>query len=1161
VRSPRPVNPHSPALTDAEWQRIVVEWNNTTSDLGPPATVPELVTERAAISSDAIAIADDSGLLSYQELDHRANAVATRLVRSGVGPGSIVGVLLEPSAMMVAAWLGVLKAGAAYLPLDASYPVARLRFMLDDAGVRLVLCEPAMNDLTNQLKAETLTLDQREWVRAREASAPEISVTPSDLAYVIYTSGSTGIPKGVMIEHGNIVNTVRWHARQTQLVAGCRVPQTAAAGFDVATCEIWSSLCAGAELHVVPGQYRQSPRELCRWVAAAGMDIVFLVTPIAQLAIRGEWLRDSGVRTLVTGGEKLNVTPSADTPYRCLNTYGPTETAVYVTSACLANGDVSQPPIGRPIGNTTAYVLDDMGQPVPVGVAGELCIGGAGVGRGYLGRPRMTAEKFIPDPFQPGRRLYRSGDTVRWRQDGQLEFIGRADDQVKVRGFRIELGEVETQLRAHPAVTDAAAAVREPESGYPRLVGYVCGDEHLDVAGIRDWLGERLPGYMVPAALVQLDELPLTPNQKVDRAALPDLAALTPDHVGADGPYQDVFTAGSGERELAEDWRKTCGIVVRSPSDRMIALGGASLDLIALQARVSHRIRHSVPTGMLTLTQSLAEQAQAIGQLDSDEQPRPAHEGSLTGAGSYGQEAIVFLEKVSGTSLRYQYQMLLDGPGEPDSALLRKSLLAVMRNQPVLNSRWVMSASGLTGVPEQLDSVAVRQHTVRTEDLDTLVGELIGQPIRYDDFPLLGWDLIHHEQGTALLHRDHHIVHDGWSVGVFLRLLKDAYLSFEHGIDWSPPDSAMTYFDWARQQRERATGPASDGARRFWRELLTGIPDGRPRLPWPVSAERSGTRSGLRIESLGAARSAQLEAVAARLEVTPFSFLLATFRRLVSGYLEQDPIVIGSGFANREVETRNIVGMFVNVLPLPRPVRLDETVAEAVRAEMALIRAADEYQWLPTAEIAWLTGFGHSLDYTPMHQINFSQQDTPQPELRFGAWRPILRQLVNGYGKTDLDVMVVNRGLQHARSAGRRGQGIYVLRWEHDPAQYPSDVVADLQQQFIGLLEHACANPGSPWPAHSRYRGGQKTVSTGQLRGEEVTIVVRAVWEDVLEIEAVDGNTNFFDVGGDSLSAASIGARLEKLLQMRPKPRVLFDHPVFSEYVHKVVKLLGETHT
>jgi amino acid adenylation domain-containing protein len=1056
-------------LNDVERQRIIIEWNDTTVDFGLPETLPELVAKRAAVSPDAVAVADEAGSLSYREMDLRASAVAVRLAGSGAGPGSIVGVLLEPSAMMVVAWLGVLKAGAAYLPLNAAYPLPRLRFMLHDAGAKLLLSETSMNGVVDQLEAETLVLDQGEWLRTHEAGAPETAVTASDLAYVIYTSGSTGTPKGVMIEHASIVNTVRWYIRQTGLVAGDRVPQTAATGFDVATCEIWSSLCAGAELHVIPARYRQSPRELCQWVAAAGLDIVFLVTPIAQLAIRGEWLRDSGVRVLVAAGEKLSVTPPADASYRCLNMYGPTETAVYATSACLANGDVGQPPIGRPIANATAYVLDDMGQPVPAGVAGELHIGGAGVGRGYLGRPRMTAEKFVPDPFGPGGRLYRSGDIVRWRPDGQLEFIGRADEQVKVRGFRIELGEVETHVRAHPAVTDVAVAVHEPESGYPRLVAYVCGAGHLDVASIRHWLGERLPGYMVPAAVVQLSELPLTPNQKVDRAALPDPAARASDLTGADG-------SRPAEQELAEDWRKTCGIVVRSASDQMVALGGASLDLIALQARVSRRIGRTVPAGVLTLTQSLAEQARAIGQLDSGHHPRLVHEGSLKGAGSFAQEAIVFLEEVSGTSLGYQYQMVLEGPGEPDVTLLENSLLAVMKSQPVLTSRWMMSAHGVTGVSERLDSVAVRQHAVRTANLDALIGELVAQPIHYDDFPLLGWDLIHHERGTVLLHREHHLVHDGWSVGIFLQRLKDAYQSFEQGLDWSPPDGAMTYFDWAAQQRERVTGRASQGARRFWRELLAGIPDGRPRLPWPVSAELSGAHAELRIQSLGAARSARLDAVAARLEVTPYSFLLATFRRMVSGYLDRDPIVIGSAFADRDAETRNIIGMFVNVLPLPRPARPDETTADTLRAEMALIRAVGDYQWLPTSEIAGLTGFGRSLDYTPMYQIMFSQHDSPQPELRFGPWRPSVRELVNGHGKTDLDVMVVNRGLQHARSAGRRGQGTYVLRWEHDPAQYPGDVVARLQQQFIGLLDHACANPGLPWPALGT---GWETVSHG----------------------------------------------------------------------------------
>ncbi len=559
-------------------------------------TVPALVAARVAASPDTTAVVDESGELSYRELDRGANAVAARLVAAGVGTGDVVGVLLAESARMVVAWLGILRAGAAYLPLDGSSPVARLRFILDDASVRLVVSDMDSVGALADNGVATLVLDDLSW---DPVAAPVTDVAPDDLAYVSYTSGATGVPKGVMIEHRNIANTVQWYVGAIGVQPGDRVGQTAAGTFDVASWEVWGNLAAGAELHIAPAAARRAPADLCRWVVDTRLRAVCLITPVAILAIQHGWLRESGLRVLMTGGERLYLAPPADASYRFVNLYGPTETGVIATYACVLPGSGGTPPIGRTITNATAYVLDDADSPVAVGAVGELHVGGAGVGRGYLGRPELTAAKFVRDPFNPGGRMYRTGDLVRWRPDGQLAFVGRTDDQVKMHGHRIELGEVEAWLRADPSVAEAAVTVWEPEIGSPRLVGYVTGAGDLDGADIRRRLGERLPEHMIPAVVVQVPALALTAHQKIDRAALPDPTTLL--------------------ARLAEDATEP------EPDPE--------------QARPAE-----------TRTLRVAESGPMAG-------------GAREGVGSRTQEAIARAEVASGGSQKHQAQLVLAGPG------------------------------------------------------------------------------------------------------------------------------------------------------------------------------------------------------------------------------------------------------------------------------------------------------------------------------------------------------------------------------------------------------------------------------------------------------------------------------------------------------------------
>ncbi|HEU4647601.1 MAG TPA: non-ribosomal peptide synthetase [Gemmatimonadales bacterium] len=559
-----------------------------TSDVRSPC-VPELVAAQARQRPSALAVVSDSKALTYRELDDWANSLAVRLRSLGVGRDVLVGLCLPRSPEMVAAALGILKAGGAYLPMDPAYPTDRLAFMLDDAKAPVLVTNA---DLAHQLPAA-----QRELVKVDDqgiagpaTAAPPVDVSSADLAYVIYTSGSTGTPKGVELTHGGLANLVAWHQQAFAVTADDRASHVAGLGFDAAVWELWPYLASGASLHLADEDTRNSAELLRDWLLAKRITIGFVPTPLAEqlLALDREWPRTIDLRMLLTGGDVLHHYPPADLPCVLVNNYGPTECTVVATSAPVPPGGspTMPPPIGRAIDNTLIHLLDERLQPVPSGEPGEIYIGGAGLARGYRDRPELTAERFISDPFgaEPGGRLYRTGDLGRLLPDGQIAFLGRIDDQIKIRGYRIEPGEISSALERHPSVRTSLVVAHAGQGGDRRLVAYVVLDSPADAPAhseLREFLREFLPEYMLPAAFVRLDALPLTPHGKVDRAALPapDLTNTLQDEVPT-GPRSGT------ELRVAELVGELLDLEEIGLDDNFFLLGGHSLLGAQLIARL-----------------------------------------------------------------------------------------------------------------------------------------------------------------------------------------------------------------------------------------------------------------------------------------------------------------------------------------------------------------------------------------------------------------------------------------------------------------------------------------------------------------------------------------------------------------------------------------------
>src|SRR6266446_2218302 len=516
-----------PLLTEIE-QHQIAAWNATQQDYPRDVCVPQLVARQAAATPEAVALAAGDQTCTYRKLNRRANQVAHYLQTLGVQPSVLVGRCVERSFDMVVGLLGILKAGGAYVPLDPGYPPDRLAFMLSDTQAPVLVTQQRLISRLPSGEARVVLLDTDTAVLAQQSEAePVLSATASDLAYVIYTSGSTGRPKGVQITHESLLNLLFWHHRAFAVTPSDRATQLTSPAFDATGWELWPYLTAGASVYLLDEESRVVP-ELCRdFLLSHGISITFLPTALAESVMALEWPSTTSLRYLLTGADALHHYPSPSLPFALINHYGPTEATVVATfgrvfpTECVA----IPPSIGRPITNTQIYILDEHLRQVPIGTPGELCIGGAGLAKGYLNQPELTAEKFIPHPWssEPGAHLYKTGDLVRYLPDGQIAFMGRIDYQMKIRGYRIEPDEIMSILNGHPGVQMSAVIAREDTPGDKRLVAYVVPvpGAHITAGFLREMLVKRLPDYMVPATFVQLESLLLTPNGKVDRTALP----------------------------------------------------------------------------------------------------------------------------------------------------------------------------------------------------------------------------------------------------------------------------------------------------------------------------------------------------------------------------------------------------------------------------------------------------------------------------------------------------------------------------------------------------------------------------------------------------------------------------------------------------------------
>jgi len=1015
-------------LTEREREQVLYDWNATEHTERAPELVHEQFSARAAEAPNDVALTIEGDDLTYGALEAKANQLAWELRARGVGPNIPVGLCLERSHELVIAMLGILKAGGAYVPLDPDHPADRLAFVVQDAAPKVIVTVESLRAVVPAGDVAVISLDDpgTRIFADRETSALPSVTSPEHLAYILYTSGSTGQPKGVMLPHSALGQVIRWTRESMHLGAGDVVMQKTPISFDPSGLEIYLALTSGARLVLMPPKMHQDLAAVLRTMHRERVTAtIFVPSVLAASAELAEFADGfAALRFIICGGEMLTAELArrvyASAPnVKLYNVYGPTEAAI-MTTTWLAphNGATGGLPIGRPMENVRVYVLDERLQPLPIGVAGELCLGGIQVAQGYLNRPDLTAAKFVDDPFTKGThpRLYRTGDLARWRHDGVLEFLGRADGQVKVRGFRIELGEIETVLAAQPSVRQCAV-VRRGDAQQAQLVAYVVPTEStIDANALRDVLRDalraRLPQYMVPAAFVTIDALPMTANGKLDQRALPE-----PDFsVNEDRPYTTPVT--TTEVMIADVWRELLGLARVGRDDNFFEIGGNSLLGTRVLARLHEQHGITLPLRTLFDASTVERFAAAVDVArPNDATARrasgPTVQGSTEGPLSFAQELLWMLDQMQPGLPAYNLPEVFHVRGTFDVDAFQRALDRLIARHPALRLTFGATADGarqhvVEGIAVAVPVIDLRQvdPSVRQVHARQTILDEIRRPFDLTRPPLLRalvLQLANDEWMIVLTH--HHIASDGWSRSTLLGDLATLYAAErkQPGAPVSLGDAQFTYTDFAAWQRDRVAGDALQDVMAYWRTRLHGAADV---LALPTDFPRPPARTfdgAVRTAMWSPSLLHDAKRFGQQRGATLFMTLFAAFQSVLSRYSGQDDFVVGTPVGGRSHSGADrLVGYFANMLPLRTDVAGDPTFAQLIDRVRETCLGAFDHQDVPFEAILRELQPGAQPSHAPLFQVMFALQNTDPAELSLDGATVTRVDADNGSSKYDL---------------------------------------------------------------------------------------------------------------------------------------------------------------
>ncbi|MFN6565572.1 MAG: amino acid adenylation domain-containing protein [Nostoc sp. ChiSLP01] len=1064
----QPINSLS-LLTEDERQKLQ-NWNQTQTDYPRDKTLVDLFEEQVRKNPNNQAVFFESKTLTYQELNQKANQLAYYLIHNyQIQPDSLIGICVERSLEMIIGVLGILKAGGAYVPIDPNYPQERIKFMLEDSGISILLTQ---NILLEKLHLDNLDkpchvicLDNvsRKDAKAQRNIIPKI--TPDNLAYVIYTSGSTGRPKGVMIEHKAIVNLALGWAETFQVQPHTRVLQFGSFSFDLSIGEIATALSTGACLYLANQETLLPSQTLVDFLTQHKISHIFL--PPSALAILPKATLGN-LQSIGVGGEACTaeLVSQWGTGRRFYNCYGPTECTVIAAIATLANGNArcqangKKPPIGKPSPNLCTYILDAHNQPLPLGIPGELCVAGIGLARGYLNRPEITSQKFIEiELFGKTERIYKTGDLARWNFEGNLEYLGRIDEQIKLRGFRIELGEIESLLLQHSLVQEAVVILYETDNN-PRLIAYITESKksvNLEVE-VKKYLKNCLPNYMIPSQIMVLDRLPLTANGKLDRRALP-----APNTV-ATADFEILVTPT--EELLASLWQGLLKIKSVGRSDNFFELGGHSLLATQLIARIRDSFGVELSVRKVFEQSVLSELACEIDKASASVAlppiaPQAENEPKTL---SFAQSRLWFLAQLEGqgTSSTYNMPFALQLDGKLNVEALRQSLTYLLQRHTTLRTYFPALEGEPQVVVKNIEDIEVLEiadlqaldSQTQAQVVQQLANNHAQEPFNLNTDTLFRAKLLQlSQQKNILLINMHHIISDGWSMGVFKREWEQVYAAYTVGSTPSLSPLPIQYSDYAAWQRSWLQGETLSSQENYWKQKLSDAPR---LLELPTDYPRPAQQSyqGEREEyCLSKELTQKLKAISQQQGVSLFMTLLTAFNILLSRYSRQDDLCVGSGIANRTHSyTERLIGFFVNTLVLRSKIKSEQGFSELLQQTRQTCLDAYAHQDIPFEYLVEQLQPERSLSHNPLFQVMMVMQNAAEAGVNVSLPGLDIQYLEQSFPFAKFDLLL---------DLCERDEQLHCM-WEYATDLFAASTIKRMAGHFEVLLTAITQNPQQP---------------------------------------------------------------------------------------------------
>jgi amino acid adenylation domain-containing protein len=1036
-------------------------------------TIPELISATASSFNEDIAVIYENRQFTYRELEARSNQLASRLRQMEIAPGSLVGIYIERSLDMLVGLLGILKAGAAYIPLDPAYPGDRIGYMLDDSDARLVLTQSALVDTLPPYTGSVLCLDSDWYSISQEPDAPIAqSAGPDDLAYIIYTSGSTGKPKGVEIQHRAVVNFLQSMRIKPGLGADDRLLAVTTLSFDIAGLELYLPLTVGARV-IIASRNTAADGKLLAGIIEDKHITVMQATPATwRLLLDSGWTGNLQMR-IYCGGEALPCELAERLLPKCTqlwNLYGPTETTIWSTVSRIETAE-SHVSIGYPIANTETLILDENLKSVPEGTSGELYIGGAGLARGYFKRDDLTAERFINQALAGGdtKRFYRTGDLARYLPDGSLEHMGRVDFQVKVRGFRIELGEIEATLDRHPDVKQSTVLAREDVPGDKRLVAYIIPQSSASPGGreLREALASSLPDYMVPGIYVPMDHFPLTPNGKIDRNAFPAPEPGRPELASEYMPSRN-----NNEEKLVEIWSVVLRVDKIGINDNFFELGGDSLKVAQVATRIRDVFGVDIMLRLFFESPTVASLAQVIDESDTHKfSDLPFREVPRDGyiPLTFSQERVWFLHQLNSRNLAYNFISTVELKGNLNLSAMEKTLCEILRRHesyrttfPTVDGRPVQIIHPAPDYKLPLIDLSGKTHEEQTSEFDSWARNEYQHRFDLSSLPLVRWTLFRYSnERSVLVHMEHHLVHDGWAFNLFARELVTLYNAFAANRESPLEDPPIQLAEFATWQHEWMQGEVSDYQLEYWKKKFKTIP---PVLDMPVKGPRPPSQTfrgtSLRPE-IPLEVCNDLRALSRNEGSTLFMTMLAGFAALLHRYTGESDVAIGTFFANRrKFESESVIGMILNNVVIRSTLESNPTVRELMHQVRDTVLEDSTCQDVPFDRVVEAVQPQRDLSMNPLFQVMFSFHDEPMPEKGMTDLDVKITPVIsNGSSKFDLGVIGIPHSAQQIGLAQGSDEDGLTMIWEHNTDLFDTATIARMIEHYKMLLRAMVDNP------------------------------------------------------------------------------------------------------